>query len=112
MATTLLLDKSVWDLCLTSSGDIAVASEPYALSQDVASECRVFQGEAYYDTSLGVPYFTSILGQPVPVQIIKENLAAAARRVPGVSDVVVYLSDISGRGVSGQVQFKGGVATL
>lgn len=110
MATTLLLDRDTWDLCLTSGGDIAVASEPYALEQDVASECRVFEGECYYNTAIGLPYLTSILGQPIPVQIIKQKLADAASRVPGVVNPVVYLDSISARSVGGQVQFEQGAS--
>lgn len=112
MAATLLLDRANWDLALTASGDIAVAAEPYSLEQDVASECRVFQGEAWYDTSLGIPYLSQVLGQAVPVQLLKEYLAGAAKRVPGVSDVTVYLSAISGRKLTGQIQFNGGIVSL
>lgn len=112
MAATLLLDRANWDLCLTATGDIAVASEPYALEQDVASECRVFEGECYYDTSRGIPYITGILGRPVPVQILKEKLAEAAKRVPGVRTATAYLTDIRGRSVSGQIQFNSGAVTL
>lgn len=112
MATTLLLDRDNWDLCLTANGDIAVASEPYSLEQDVASECRVFEGECYYDTTRGIPYPTSILGRPVPVQLYKEALSAAARRVPDVRDVTVYLSELTPRSIGGQVQFSRGTTTL
>ena len=112
MATTLLLDRSSWDICLDATGNIAVASEPYSQEQDVASECRVFEGECYYDTTRGIPYLTSILGRPVPVQILKERLAAAARRVPGVAAATVYLTDITARSISGQVQFNTGTTEL
>lgn len=108
MAATLLLDRAGWDLCLTANGDIAVATEPYAQEQDVASECRVFEGECYYDTARGIPYLTSILGRPVPVQILKEKLAEAAKRVPGVRTATAYLTDITARSISGQVQFNAG----
>lgn len=111
MAATLLLDRTSWDLCLNSSGDIAVASEPYSQEQDVASECRVFAGEVYYDTTQGIPY-PGILGQPVPVQVLKESLIAAAQRVPGVSNAVAYLTDVQARAISGQIQFTGGTTTL
>lgn len=114
MAASLLLDRTGWDLALTANGDIAVATEPYAQEQDVASECRVFEGECYYDTARGIPYLTSILGRPVPVQIIKEKLAAAAQLVPGVRAATVYLTDITARSVGGQVQFvtdKSGAGT-
>lgn len=106
MATTLLLDRSSWDLCLTTNGDIAVASEPYSQSQDVASECRLFEGEAWYDTAIGVPYFGQILGQSQPVQVLKEKLSIAALRVPGVVSANAVLGSISNRQVSGQIQFS------
>lgn len=105
MATTLLLDRETWDLCLSTSGDIAVASEPYSQAQDVASECRLFEGEAWYDTRLGVPYFGQILGQNQPVQVLKARLATAAQRVPGVVSAKAVLGSIVGREVRGQIQF-------
>ncbi|MDE2434745.1 MAG: hypothetical protein KGM49_00660 [Sphingomonadales bacterium] len=112
MATTLLLDRGTWDCCLDASGNIALASEPYSKEQDVASECRVFEGECYYDTTIGIPYFGAILGAAVPIQIIKEKLITAAQRVPGVGKVTVYLTDIRDRALGGQVQFDGGVVAL
>lgn len=112
MADTLLLDRANWDLCLDASGNIALAGEPYSLTQDVASECRVYLGECYYDTARGVPYPAAVLGQFQPVQVLKNELAIAASRVPGVTAPQVFLTDISARTVSGQVQFKQGVASL
>lgn len=111
MAATLLLDRTAWDLCLTSAGDIALATEPYSLEQDVASECRVFQGECYYDTTRGLPYRSSILGSVAPIQLLKDDLKAAAERVDGVTGVTVYLTQV-GRAIGGQVQFSQGTATL
>jgi hypothetical protein len=113
MATTLLLDRTNWDLCLDASGNIAVAAEPYALEQDVSSECRVFEGEAYYDTTIGIPYFGQVLGQAVPAQLLKERLALAAKRVPGVTSARAFLTDLGQRVVGGQVQFNGvGLANI
>ena len=39
---TLLLDLTNWDLLVDASGNIAVASDPYSVAQDVASAVRVF----------------------------------------------------------------------
>lgn len=44
MANTVLLNPRTWDLILNSSRSIAMASEPYALAQDVASACKLFKG--------------------------------------------------------------------
>jgi hypothetical protein len=103
--STLLLDRTTWDLVLDASGNIAVASPPYALAQDVASACRTFLGEVYYDTTLGVPYFERVLGKFPPLQLVKQLLADAALTVPGVTDPVVFISSFTDRGLSGQVQF-------
>jgi hypothetical protein len=104
MASTLLLDRSSWDLVLDASGDIAVATEPYSLAQDAASALRTFLGECYYDTTLGVPYLTQILGQRPSLSRIKQLLVAAAQTVPGVASAEVFLTALTARSLSGQVQ--------
>lgn len=109
---TLLLDIQVWDLCLDASGDIAVATEPYSQLQDVASECRVFRGECWYDVARGIPYFDGILGQPAPLSVLKEQLGAAAKRVPGITKATVYVQSITGRTLTGQIQTNAGVVAL
>lgn len=104
MATTLLLDTTNWDLVLNSSGDIALATEPYSQAQDGASAIRLFQGELYYDTTKGIPYWTQILGLAPPLSLLKAKFVAAALTVPGVSTAVCYISSVIGRKLSGQVQ--------
>lgn len=101
---TLLLDRTAWDLALDASGNIAVASRPYSIAQDVASACRLFFGELYYDTTKGIRYFSEVLGQYQPVQVLKARLVAAALGVPGVLTAKVFLTAIAGRSVAGQVQ--------
>jgi hypothetical protein len=101
----LLLDLTLWDLCTDSSGNIAVASDPYSVAQSVASACRTFVGDLWYNQSGGIPYFQQILGKLPPPALIKQWLVAQALTVPGCANPVVYLSSISERGLSGQVQF-------
>jgi len=67
---TLLLDRTVWDLVLDSNGDIALASPPYALEQDVASAVRLFLGELWYDTTKGIPYLKKFLGNYRPYRCL------------------------------------------
>lgn len=104
MASTLLLDTTSWDLALDTSGNIAVATAPYALAQDAASAIKLFSGELYYDTSQGVPYFSQILGEVPPLSLVKHYLNSAAQTVPGVSSAKTFLSAWAGRALSGQVQ--------
>jgi hypothetical protein len=102
---TFLLDTVAWDLLLDASGNIAIASDPYSVAQDVSSACRTFLGEEWYDTTAGVPYFQQILGQFPPLNLIKTQLAAAAATVPGCTNPTVFISGIAGRVLSGQIQF-------
>lgn len=81
---TLLLDPVAWDLLVDSNGNIAMASNPYSIAQDVASAIRLFAGELYYNTSKGVPYFDSILGQSNAAAAIKIQVEKAAMTVPEV----------------------------
>src|SRR5580698_7205548 len=102
---TLLLDVLRWDVILDADGNIAVALDPYAPAQDVASACRTFQGEVYYDTTLGIPYIGQILGQEPSIAFVKAQLEAAAATVPGVSNPVAFITSLKNRQLGGQIQF-------
>lgn len=104
MASTLLLDRTTWDLCKDASGNIAVAEAPYAIAQDVASAIRTFLGECWFNTKDGVPYWSDILGQQPPMQLIKKDIVAAAMTVKGVVKAQCYITGFNGRTVTGQVQ--------
>jgi len=101
---TLLLGTDTWDLVKDANGNIAVASEPYAYAQDAASEIKLFQGEAWYDTARGIPYWARILGKAPPVAVMKAYFVAAALRTPGVVSAKCFITRIAGRVVTGQVQ--------
>lgn len=104
MPATMLLDTVTWDLVLDAAINIAVASEPYSLAQDAASAVRTFLGECYWDTTVGVDYWGQILGKNPPLSLLKQALQNAALTVPNVTSAVVYISAITKRAVSGQVQ--------
>jgi hypothetical protein len=87
-----------------NKGNLAIADDPYAIAQDVACACRLFLGECYYDTTRGIPYFQEVLGRNPPLSVLKGTLIDAAKTVPGVQSAVVYISTVSGREVTGQVQ--------
>lgn len=109
MANTILLDQTTWDLCLDAAGHIALAAEPYALAQAAACQIKLFEGEYWYDTTLGVPYLSSIMGiTPIPLTFIKQALAEAALDVPNVASAEVFVSGIVNRVLTGQVQVKSG----
>lgn len=102
---TLLLDSVTWDLVTDASGNIAVAHNPYAIAQDVASEVRVFLGEMWYDVNRGVPYFQSILGKLPSPAFMKAKFVEAGMATPEVASITCYLSGITeDRQLTGQLQ--------
>lgn len=102
---TLLLDRDEWDLVLDAAGNIAVASPPYAVAQDVASAARLFKGELFFDASKGVPYFEDIFGKLPPVSLLAAEIEDAAKTVPGVVDAQLVVESFDSRTVSGQLIF-------
>ena len=110
---TLLLDTQIWDLTLDAFGNIAVASDPYSMAQDVASALRLFNGELYYNTAKGVRYFEDILGHSPPLPLLKAELTNAATTVPGVTFAQAFIQVMQpDRVVTGQVQCRTNVGTL
>lgn len=101
---TLLLDVTQWDLVVDISGNIAAASNPYSQAQDSASQIKTFQGEVYYNTQLGLPYFTRILGHSPPLALLKQYFVNAALLVPGIVSAVCYVTSFVNRTFSGQIQ--------
>lgn len=104
MATTLLLDRSTWDLVVDAAGNIALATEPYAIAQDVASAVRLFDAELWYDTSKGIPYFAQVLGHMPPLPLLKSLVEGAALSVPLVASARCYVTAVEQRTVQGQIQ--------
>ena len=104
---TIILDQTAWDMVLDTRGDIAMASPPYALAQDVASAIKTFRGEVWYDGTKGIPYFEEILGFLPPISLIVERMKNSALTVPGVVSTRIDLTrfDNRERTVHGQILF-------
>lgn len=103
-SSTMLLDASAWDPVLDANGNIALAAPPYSLAQDAASAIKTFLGEVYFDTTIGIPWLTQILGQRPSLALLKAYLVQAAETVPGVAAAQVFISSADNRTVIGQVQ--------
>lgn len=102
--TTLLLDWSTGDLCLDALGNMAVASAPYSIAQDVATQLSTFLGECWYDTTQGVAYWQKILGQRPPASLMISLLEAQALNVPDVATAQATIGGINAqRGAIGQM---------
>lgn len=103
---TLLLDLATHDLLLDASGNIAVASDPYALAQDAGTACATWLGEAYFDTTLGVPWRQQVFGKSPALSLLKEQLREVALREVGAraQSVTVFVATLTARRVVAQVQ--------
>lgn len=102
---TLLLDRAAWDLVIDSAGNIAMASPPYSLAQDVASAVRLFLGDLWYNSTKGIPYFEDVLGQLPPGTLLIGYIEKAALTVPGVVTAQCIITAFASREISGQIQF-------
>lgn len=101
---SMLLTPDGWDLTISAVGDIAIATDPYSQAQDAACEIRTFQGECYYDTTRGVPYFSQILGRPPSYSLMRAEFNAAALRTPGLVASKCFFTSFIERVLRGQVQ--------
>lgn len=104
MPATITLDPTSWDLTLDAFGNVALTSSDDSLAQDAASAIRLFLGEYWWDTTIGVPYLTQILGQRPPLALVKQQLTDAALSVPGVASAQVFITSFNAGAIGGQVQ--------
>lgn len=102
--STILLDAQAWDLVLDAAGNIAAASEPYSLAQDAASAIKTWLGEVFFDTTIGVPYRRQVFGLDPSVALMKQLFVQAALSVPGVASARCFITAVTDREVTGQVQ--------
>lgn len=103
---TLFLHPKTWDLAKDTQGNIAIATEEYQQAQDIASSCRVFLGDDYYNKNDGIPYLQSIMGKSgYPVSLYQRHLFERSMLVKDVVSVDVNLQPIEDRIVKGSITF-------
>lgn len=103
---TLYLDPESWDLTLDASRSIALATYPYEQAQTVANACRLWRGEAPFNTDRGIPYETEILGKQPPQRILSgwyETEAVSVGSSPSVTSAIAVLQ-YADRALTGQIQ--------
>ena len=109
---TVYLVPGSWDLTVDIHGNIAMASNPYALAQDAASAIKLFAGEAWYDTTQGIPYWAQVLGLNPPLQLLKTYIVGAALTVPEVTGAQAFITGFTNRNIVGQVQITDKTGTV
>ena len=95
--------SAAWDLEPDANKNIALASGPGAIAQDVASAISTFLGEVYYDTTQGIPYFSKVLGQEYSPSLAQALLVQAALTVPGVVSAQAKITGFVNRKIGGTV---------
>ena len=102
----LTLNKD-WDLSVDSQNNISMIAGPGAVAQNVASACRTFQGEVYYDTDLGIPYRVKVFGVSAQPSLLSSFFESTAKNVSDVTDVKVNIALNSDREVTGSILLNG-----
>lgn len=69
------------------TGHIVVAEGAYATAQNVANECRVFEGDLAFERERGLPYYLITLGKKPSPSVLKARLRDAALLVEDVKEV-------------------------
>lgn len=92
----------VGDLYIGADGQFAMTS---TLSEEVAqllyTRFRFFQGEWFLDSTLGVPWYQSILGQKQAASVVTQILRNVVATCPGVASVDSFsLTVLPNRGAS------------
>lgn len=90
-------------MVLDAAGDIACASEPYAVAQNVASAIRTFTGDCWYAQNKGMPYWRQILGHYPPMALVRDRITSEAMKEDDVAQVRVQRLDAAGRVLTGEV---------
>ena len=75
---------SPWDLGVDAFNNMATNTQGMAVAQDVASAIQLFNGELYFDTTQGVPYFSQVFVPPFNSVLVSSLLTQAAYTVPNV----------------------------
>lgn len=88
----LKLDPASWDLDLTSGG-LALTDDAsgQTAAQGVAVRLKLFQGEWFLDTRIGVDYWGTILKKNPNLADIEAAIRSAILATPGVSHIVNYV---------------------
>ena len=83
---TALAQGTDGDIALTN-GRLTLLSGPFEKAQKILNRLRLFKGEWFLDTRIGVPYFTVVLIKNPDLDIVKRLFRRVVLSVPGVVDL-------------------------
>lgn len=88
LTKSLQLDNDSWDILLDGAGNLAITSDKQAVAQDVATACLSHLGEVWFDTTLGIPWLSEIVGKNSSVSYIQNQMEEEALRLPYVAQAL------------------------
>lgn len=104
MVRALALDPTTGDLALTQ-GRLSLVEGKDAVAQRLRGRLKLWAGEWFADTAIGVPYLT-ILGQKGAVPLAEATLRKAITTCPGVATLESFSLAHDGRSRSATVAFR------
>lgn len=90
------------DSTIFSGDTLFLVNSPAAVAQAVLTRLRLWQGEWFLDTTLGVPFLTQVIGRNT--QAVRDTaVQATILGTPGVNQILSYQSQLVGRNLMIQV---------
>lgn len=108
---TLLLNTETWDLTLDEAGNIATATNEYAIAQNAANAVRLFTNDAYFNLSRGIPHYLIELGQDAHLSIVvlSTRIKKTVMSLNGVKTAQVELFIENNRVMGGKIFINGNI---
>ena len=92
--TVLALDSN-YDLCLDENGQIKILTGRDAYAQTVKNAICAILGEVQSNTSLGVPYFTTVFESPKNLQTWRNSVIARIKEFTFVVAIDKFSIDVN-----------------
>lgn len=78
------------DLSLTASNDLATVDLAAGTKQDILTALRVYLGEWFLDTTVGVPYYQTIFVKNPDQALVNAAFINTISKVPGVIAITAF----------------------
>ncbi len=88
---SLLLNNN-WDITLNDNGSLKTADPNYSTAQTVANAVKLFTGDAYFNTDIGIPHFEITLKRNPALSVIRSHIKKAAMSVSNVKHAEVIIN--------------------
>lgn len=102
----LLLSDVTGDLVFTDDFDFQTIDSTEELRQRLIIKLRTYQGELFYNTEFGTPYYQSIFGKKNDINVIESVIKAAIVESSGVKKLLEFSMDYTNETRSLVVTFK------